>query len=230
MNFVYIIIIACVLAGIILGLKNGIIKTLVQLIGSVCVIILAYVLKDYLANILIDMMPFLNFGGAFSGLTSTCILMYQIISFVTIFVVLYCILNILINLSGIVEKIMKLTIVLSIPSKVLGALVGIVEGIYFAFLIVFVLFSLSLTTTYVDNSKFGKTVLEKTPFVNQVLAQTTLALEETNTMIKEYDKDDLKDLDTSILTTLIYYNLISKDKATQLIEDKKMNLENVIFN
>lgn len=230
MNFVDIIIFACILAGVLLGYKNGLVKTLVELIGSVCIIILAYVLKDILADFLMGFMPFLNFAGAFNGLSSTNIIMYQIVSFVLIFVVLYCILNILINLSGIVDKILKLTIIMRLPSKVLGALVGVVEGVYFAFLVTFILFSLSFTTAFVDDSKFGKTVLEKTPFVNQVLAPTTLALEEINPMIKEYEDKDLKNLNTNILTTLIYYNLVSKKDAADFIKNKKIDLENVVFN
>ncbi|MEG0977220.1 MAG: CvpA family protein [Bacilli bacterium] len=230
MNFIDIIIIVCLLVGAFLGFKKGVIKTLVQLIGMFAIIIISYTLKDMLAGFLIKVMPFFNFGGVFEGVTAINIIMYELISFIVIFVVLYCILNILISLSGMVEKLLKLTIVLAIPSKILGLIVGAIEGLVFSFLLIFILFHVGPTTKYVNDSSMGIILLERTPFIGQVMAKSTLALEEINDSIKSFDlKGDKKALNSQVVSTLIYYNLVDKDTIKKLIEDKKLDLENMTF-
>lgn len=230
MNFVDIIIIVCLVLGALSGFHKGVIKSLVQLVGTVSVAIIAYVLKDYLANFLMDKLPFFDFGGRFAGLTSMNILIYELVSFIVIYILLYCILNIIISLSGIIEKILKLTVVLAIPSKILGAIVGAIEGLAFAFLITFVLFQTGPTSNYVSSSKTGIILLERLPFMSQVMLKTTCAMEDISKLIDDFDEEEnRKDLNVKILSKMITYNIISKEDVKKLGDAKKIDLENVQY-
>ena len=54
MNIMSVVIILIVLFYVVLGFKRGVIKTGVSLIGSVAILVVSYVLKDIVANFLMD--------------------------------------------------------------------------------------------------------------------------------------------------------------------------------
>ena len=229
-NFVDIIIIAFIVLGGLLGFKRGVIRSLVQLVGTVCVALIAYSLKGYLASFLMNFLPFFDFGGIFTGVPAMSILMYELVSFVVIYVVLYCILNIFVSLSGLIEKILKLTIVMAIPSKILGFIVGAIEGLAFAFIVIFIMFHISATTNFVEESKSGVIILERMPLMSQVMNKTTIALDNINKLANEFkDNDNRKELNIQVLSTLIHYNIISVEKVEELGEAGKLDIENVTF-
>ena len=93
MNIMSAVIILIVLFYVVLGFKRGVIKTGVSLIGTIAILVVSFVLKDIVANFLMEHLPFFNFGGIFDGITSINILMYEMISFIVVFVILYCILK-----------------------------------------------------------------------------------------------------------------------------------------
>ena len=64
-----------------IGIKNGFFKQTVLTVGTVLVIVLAYVTKDFLANWFSYNLPFFNFFGPIEGLTSINIIMYQMLAF-----------------------------------------------------------------------------------------------------------------------------------------------------
>lgn len=209
------------------GFKRGVIKTGVSLVGTIAVLVISYVFKDYLASILMEHLPFFNFGGIFNGISSINILMYEMISFIFIFIILYCILNILLSLSGLIEKILKMTIILAIPSKILGAILGLIEGIIVAYLVSFIFIHIPATEEYVMNSKTSIVLLERTPFIGEMALKTTLALEEINSDLKDVKtEDDIEKANLKVLHTLIYYKLIDQGDAQKLIDDKKIVFKN----
>ena len=53
------VIILFLLCGAVLGFKKGAIKSLVAFLGTITVIVVSYYLKDYIANILFNYVPFL---------------------------------------------------------------------------------------------------------------------------------------------------------------------------
>lgn len=229
MNFIDIIILVVLLLGTLLGFKKGVIKTLVQFIGTTAVIILAYTFKGALAKFLMGFLPFFSFIG-YEGITAMSILVYEVIAFVVIFVLLYCVLNILLSLSGLIETLLKVTVILAIPSKILGAIVGLIEGIVVAFMITFILFHAGPVQKYVQESTIGVVLLERTPFIGQVMAKTTLALEEINEIVNKMDENTNKDsVNAQVLQILIHYKIITKEDAKKWIDEKKIDLENVSF-
>ena len=229
MNIISAVIILIVLLYVVLGFKRGVIKTGVSLIGTIAILIISYVLKDVIANFLMEKLPFFNFGGIFDGITSINVLMYNMISFIVVFVILYCILNILVTLSGLVEKILKITVILAIPSKILGALLGLIEGVLVAFLITFVLLHLAPTEKYVMDSPLAIVLLERTPFIGRMTTSTTLALEDINKIVNSLKEDDNRsEANYEVLHKLIYWKVITVEEAQKLINDKKIEFENDI--
>lgn len=229
MNIISAIIILIVILYVIMGFKRGVIKTGVSLVGTIAILIISYVLKDIVANFLMDKLPFFNFGGIFEGITSINVLMYNMISFIVVFVVLYCVLNILITLSGLVEKILKITVILAIPSKILGALLGLIEGVLVAFLLTFVLLHLAPTEKYVMDSPLAIVLLERTPFIGRMTTSTTLALEDINKIVNSLkEEDNRSEANYEVLHKLIYWKVITVEEAQKLINDKKIEFDNDI--
>ena len=227
MNIMSVVIILIVLLYVALGFKRGVIKTGVSLIGTIAILVVSFVLKDIVANFLMEHLPFFNFGGIFEGITSINILMYEMISFIVVFVVLYCVLNILLTLSGLIETLLKFTIVLAIPSKILGALLGLVEGVIVAFLVAFVFLHLAPTEKYVMDSKLAIVLLERTPFIGKMTTSTTLALEDINKIVNSLKEDDNRsEANYKVLHQMIYWKVITVEQAQKLINDKKIEFDN----
>ena len=226
-----VIIIVFLLLGALAGWKKGLIKSLVNFVGLIAVVILSFYFKTFLANFFIDKLPFFNFIGL-EGLSSTNILIYNIIAFVIVFVILYCILNIIISITGFIDTLLKFTVIWIIPSKILGAIVGLLETWLFVYLLVFVLSAFSLTSSYVLDSKVSNIVLDYTPVINNIFGDTTKAIKNVYNNIEEFKKDDTKttqDLDLRILQIEITYGLITKDKAQELIDSGKIDLGDIMF-
>ena len=229
MNVIDIICIVIIVLFGIIGLRKGVIKSLVQLIGTCAVIVLAFVFKDILANFLMKYLPFYNFGGVFEGITSINVLIYELISFIVIYIILYCILSIVINLAGIVEKLIDITVILAIPSKILGGIVGLIEGVIMAFLVAFILFHIPATEPMVADSKFSIVLLERTPIIGSLASSSTKALEEIDEIVSEMqDNENREEVNFQVLHVLVTYNIISKEDAQRLIDDNKIQFSGTV--
>lgn len=229
MNVIDIICIVIIVLFGIIGLRKGVIKSLVQLIGTCAVIVLAFVFKDVLANFLMKYLPFYNFGGVFEGITSINVLIYELISFIVIYIILYCILSIVINLAGIVEKLIDITVILAIPSKILGGIVGLIEGVIMAFLVAFILFHIPATEPMVADSKFSIVLLERTPIIGSLASSSTKALEEIDEIVSEMqDNENREEVNFQVLHVLVTYNIISKEDAQRLIDYNKIQFSGTV--
>ena len=92
-SIILLIILACGAAGF----KRGVFKQLVTTVGFVLVVVLAFYLKNPIAEFLSLHLPFFTFGGDFANVTSMNIILYQLISFILVVIVLQSILNVLIK-------------------------------------------------------------------------------------------------------------------------------------
>ncbi len=233
MNIVVdILIVVFILLGALAGWKKGLIKSAVNLIGLVAIVIISYALKGSIASFLIDKMPFFNFGGSFEGLTSINILVYNLIAFIVIFVVLYCILSIIIAVTGFIDTLLKFTVIWVLPSKIGGAILGFLEAWVFVFLVVFSLAQLSFTSSLIFDSHVGPFMLEHTPIVGTVLSSSSNAVRDIYDEVKKVKDDENKtevDLNLTVLQIEINNGLISKEDAQTLIDTGKLDLGNVII-
>ena len=227
-----ILIIIFIVLGTVIGVKKGLLKSLVGLIGLTAIVIISYTLRAPLANFLIDKMPFFNFSGVFAGLTSLNILIYNIVAFVVLFVVLYCILNIIISLTGFIDTLLKFTVIWVIPSKIGGALLGFLEAWIFVFLVLFVLVQFNITNNFVTGSKTANFVLEHTPVIGKYLSGAKNAAGNIYELVEKYSEEGIESVDNlnrDILGIEVANGLISKDKANELIQTGKIQLEGVMF-
>ncbi len=230
MNFVDIGMLFIILLSMIIGYKRGVIKTTVKLVGLIIIAIISYQFKGPLAGLLIKYLPFFDFGGSTQGLFSLNILFYHALAFLFIFIMLYCILNILLAVAGLLDKLLKATIILYLPDKILGAVVGFVEGVIISFILIFVLCQLPFTQGHVMESKYAHNVLNRTPIIRVVLANTTKTVEGINSLVSQYkNEEDKQSHNIAILNELIKYRIITADEVQKLINKNKMHLPNVTF-
>lgn len=230
MNIVDIVAIVIIALGALAGFKRGAIRGLVQLIGMVAIVIVAYQFKGMLGNIFIKYLPFFNFGGALNELYSINILVYQGIAFVIIYVLLYCILNILINLSGILDLLVKMTIILELPSKIIGTVLGAVEALVFTFVLGFALLQFGHTQKLIMESKIMLPIVEKTPVVRDVFYRATAAAEDTYRTVQKYQETGNSiEANLEILRSLVVVGAVDAATVQECIDNGKLKMDNVVF-
>ena len=220
-----ILIIVFLLLGTYAGWRKGLIKSLVNFVGLIAVVILSFYLKTFVANFLIDKLPFFNFVGL-DGLSSV------MIAFIFVFVILYCILNVIISITKFIDTLLKFTVIWIIPSKILGAIVGLLETWIYLYLVLLILGAFNVTSSFVLNSKVATFMLDNTPVINNIFGGTYKTIKNVYNDVEEFTKDDTKtkeDLNLRILQIEITNGLISKEKAQDLIETGKIDLGNVMF-
>ena len=167
MSIIDCIIILFLLSGAVLGFKKGAIKSLVTLLGTIISVIVAYYLKNPVASVLFRYAPFLNFTGAWTGLVTLNILLYEAIAYILVFLVLSSVLSILIKISGVIEHILNATIILGIPSKIIGAVLGFLESLVFSFIVLFILLQFNQTNKIVNDSSLARSIVNKTPIIGK---------------------------------------------------------------
>lgn len=225
MNIVDAVILLALVAGALIGFKKGFIKTMVSLIGTILVIVLSFKLKEPIADFMFKYFPFFDFSGIYEGLSVLNILIYDTIAFLLVYVFLSAILGIIINISGIIEKLLNVTIILGAFSKILGAIAGLLEMIAFVYIVLFALAQFNLTSEFVLQSKIGTTILDNTPVLSHVAAPTVVAIENIYDLQKEYaDGKNNQKYNAEALMILVRYNIISAEKAQELIDSGKLKL------
>ena len=213
-----VILLGLLILGTYLGWRKGLIKTGIQLIGLVAIVIISYTLRYSLVELMIDYLPFFDFG--FEGLTTLSIL----IAFSIIFILLYCLLSIILTLTGFIDNLLKLTVIWIIPSKIGGAILGFLETWVFLFLVLFVAGSFHVTADYLAESKVSDVMINHTPIIGSYLRGVTNAANQIYTGIKTYTEDETKtkeDLNLYILQLEISNGLITKQKAQELVDTDK---------
>ena len=224
MTIVDAIVILFLLLGAVLGFKKGAIRSLVGLVGTIAVVVIAYYLKNPVAELLYNFVPFFDFSGSWQGLVTLNILLYEGIAYVLVFVILYGILSLILKLTGIIEKVLTMTIILGIPSKIIGAILGFLEAVVFSFIILFVLLQFNGSHTWIKESSVAMSILDKTPLIGTMVSDTYDAILEISDLDEKYkDSNDLDAYNGEILSIMLKYHVITPESARKLIEDDKLN-------
>ena len=218
-------IILILLMGAVVGFKRGIFKSAVMFIGAIVVIVLAYSLKNPVANLLYSFMPFFNFAGDFEGLTTLNLIIYEAIAFVIVYLLLMFLLRVLIKVTGIFEKLLNFTIILGIPSKLLGALFGLVETFLFIFVALFLLNQIPATNSIVTSSSSASHILTASPILSNITKSYYEAFEEVIS-IKDQNMNDKEEYNRRCLEILIKYDIVDKNSVKELIANGKLNVSN----
>ena len=225
MNIVDTIILLGLFLGAVTGFVRGFFKQTVIFLGTILVVVLAFLIKNPLSTIMYQNLPFFKFGG----LTALNILVYEVIAFIIAVTILTLILAIIIKITGIIEKILKFTVILALPSKLLGMIVGIIQSIVIMYIILFIMSLTTLKMDFLKDSKYTNIILTKTPIISNI----------TNDIVKSFNdiaeltkiKVDLKDVDNTngkIVDVLLKNNIVTIGNVDNLVENKKISIDNYL--
>lgn len=227
MNIVDALIILFIALMGVIGFKRGVVKQTVSTVGLIIILILAFQLKNPLAEFLSLHLPFFDFFGAFEGVTALNIILYQLISFLVIFALLEIVLKVLISITGVIEKIFKYTIILGIPSKLLGLLVGLIEGFVFAFIVLFFLKQPAFNIKEFESSTLTSKILESTPVLSGFASDLVETFNDVYLLGKEYSISDPNTLNRETVDVMLKHGVISTDYVVKLIDADKIEIDGI---
>lgn len=229
MNILDAVIIVLLLVGILGGLRRGLIKEVVLLVGLVAIFVISWYLRVPISTFLYKHLPFFGFNGLFKDVSILNILLYELIAFLAVLSILSIILVILLKISGIIEKILKATIILGIFSKIGGAIIGFLEGYLIVFIILFVVNQPFIHVTGIDDSKLSNIILNNTPVLSSITDKTRKTINDINKLIKIYkstgkvkDDNDKDELNEEMIKIFKKYDIITEENLNYLREKGKI--------
>jgi len=95
LSFIDAIILLIILLGGVIGFKEGVIKRLASVIGLILVVILSFILKNYVSVLFYENLPFFNLWGIFKGIQVVNIIFYELLAFIIVSSVLTLIYRVL---------------------------------------------------------------------------------------------------------------------------------------
>jgi len=228
MNIIDALVILIIIVMAIVGFKRGLIHSVVSFVGTILVVVLAFVFKNYVSIIMYENLPFFKFNGFFKNISVINILFYEVIAFLIVLIVLEILLKIFIKVSKLIERIFKATIILSIPSKIAGAIFGIVEGYIISFVFLYV-FSLSVfNIVEMKDSKYRDTILNETPILTSIADDALVMIKDYEALKENYAaNDDAEEFNLETLDLLLKYNIISVESVDKLVEKDKLKINNI---
>lgn len=223
MNIVDIIIILGIIVGALTGFVNGFLKSILKFVGTIVVVVLAFLFKTPLSIFLYSNLPFTKF----SGLTSLNILLYELIAFILCIIILSVALALIIKITGIIEKLLSATVVLALPSKLLGMIIGIIKSIVIIYVILFVFSIPVLKVPFISESKYATTILTKTPFMSNIMNSAIKTIDEIAELTKDsIDVKDIKSTNTKIIEIMLKNKITRTDSIKVLIDKNKIDINN----
>lgn len=229
MNIIDAVIILLILACGVTGFKKGVLKQLVSTVGFVVVVVLAFYLKNPVAEFLSLHLPFFKFGESVVNSASFNIILYQLVSFIIIIIILQAILNVLIKVTGVIEKILKFTIILGIPSKILGFIVGILEGFIITFLVLFFLKQPAFNLKIFEGSKLTNPILNSTPVLSQIGKSFVNTFDDLYELGNDYidKKMDANSLNLKSIDVMLEHKIITPGYVRKLVDNNKINISGI---
>ena len=226
MNIFDIAIILLILLSGVTGLKQGLLKSGINLIGTILIYIIAFKMKDSIGLFLCKVCPFFKFDGYIT----LNILIYQLIAFVLIASILFSIFALILKLTGIVQKLIDLTVILDIPSKIGGFIVGLLEGYVVMFIIILILSVPLRNVEMFSKSKLVNKMLNDTPILSSTLDGVDDAIFNVFniTSVVGEGEDKITKVNLDIMKTYLDCKVITKDDAIKIIDTGKLNSINGI--
>jgi uncharacterized membrane protein required for colicin V production len=227
MNYLDIVLAIILVYAAYKGWKTGGISSLLNLVGTLIVIVVSYFLKDPISVLLYKNLPFFSFGGLFLGITSINICVYEAVSYLICVFVLGTLLALLVKVTGLIDKLVNKTIILSLPSKILGIVASVLQSYIFCFVLVFIMTQVPLSTKLVQESTVAPIILERTPLMSQVTNGVYHTVTEIyDIAIKADGEADKTKANYDALEVLLKYKVISTKNAKDLLDKGKLQVEN----
>ena len=224
MNIVDIVILVILLASIIQGWRRGAITSVVNLVGSIIVFIIAFYLKTPLSIYMYEHLPFFSFKGIFENITVMNILVYETLSFLITASILFIILKIILKVTGLIDKILSKLILLGLPSKIIGAIVGFAKGYILVFVLLFLSASFPKLATYTTESRMNEIIINRTPVLSDVIGDTMKSANEIREVCINSTNKEQANLES--LDILMKYEILSYESANKLLETNKLKITN----
>lgn len=229
MNIIDLLIIIFILIGAVVGFKRGFTSSLVNFVGVILVVIIAYFLKNPISEFLMSFCPFFSFGGIIKGVTVLNIAVYEIIAFILVFSLLMIGLKALLMATGILETLLKFTIVLGLPSKILGAIVGLIENYIIVFFVLYILSMPNfLDVGFIKDSTYREPILKNTPILSNVAESTLAVLDEFKGLSDKYtETENSNEFNLETLDLFLKYKVVTVDTVEKLDDSGKIKIEGI---
>lgn len=226
-NIVDIIIVLTVALWGLYGFKRGLVKQGVMTIGTVLMFIIAFYLKNPVAEFLSLHLPFIKIPGLL-GIEALNILFYQIISFIIVVSILEIVLNLLIRLSGIIETLLKFTIILGLPSKILGFALGVVEAIVIVYIVLVFLSQPMFNLKVIDNSSLAPKILNNIPGLSNVASGMVETFTDVYELTDKYSRTNDSDGYTrDAIDIMLKHKVIDVEYVEKLVEKNKVTADGI---
>lgn len=227
MNIIDIGIVVFLAFGAILGFKRGFTNELVKTVGLVVIVVIAFLFKAPLSNILYEHLPFFNFGFL-KGAAILNILVYEIIAFIILVVILSIILKILMVVTSLFEKFLTATIVLGIPSKIAGAIIGLVYEYIVVFIVLYIMTLAGINVSLVNDSQLRNKIINETPLLSGICNNSLVVIDEFRALQADYGNKSIsqQDFNYKAMELFLKYKIISSESASKLIEEGKLDTFN----
>lgn len=237
MNIIDVIILLFIAMCMVAGLKRGVIKETVSVVGNFLMLVLAFLLMGKVANILYNFVPFLNLHILGISLSALNILVYQIIAFALVYLILSLIFRLILTATKIIDKILNSLILFHGLSSILGAIVGIINGYITTFVILLILSVPFSGNDYFHYSQINNFILKNTPILTNLTSGIHNATNDIYTLSKTIAEDEEKikhsnEYNLQILNIMLKYQIISIDTVEDLISKDKLsdinNLDSIL--
>lgn len=228
MNIVDIVIIIFILLGGFIGFKQGFTKSLVNCVGYIVIIIVAFLLKNPVSEFMMLHLPFFDFFGIIKGLSVLNIAVYEVLAFLLIFGLLLIGLKFLMIATSVFETLLKFTIILGLPSKILGAILGLIKNYVLVFIALYVLTLPTISgNAFLNDSKFIKPILEKTPVLS-IFADKTVSVANEFVQIKDkYENSNTNEFNLETLDLFLKYDVVKLETVEKLVDKDKLHIKNI---
>ena len=223
MGILDIIIIIFILFGAVVGFKRGFTKELVEAVGFIVIVILAYLLKNPLSVLFYEHLPFFQIG-ILKGVEILNILIYEILAFLVLLSILGLLLRLLLMATSVFEKILNATVILSLPSKVLGAVIGIFQHYIVAFIVLYILTLTCFNYEIVNESKYRSKIVDNTPILSGFVDESIKVVDEFKLLKRKYEDKTISEseFNYSALEIFLKYDLVKTSSVEKLIEKGKI--------
>ena len=229
LNIVDAIILLIILLGGVVGFKEGVIKKTTSIVGLILVVILSFILKNYLSVFFYENLPFFDLWGVFKGIQVLNIVFYEMLAFLIIASVLTIVYRVLLSLTGLIEKLLKATVILSIPSKLLGLVVGLLEYYIWIYLVLFVLTLPVFNIKEIYDSKVATSIITKTPILSKYTEKTIDIYNDLYDIIDNRENKSNEQVNEEAMKLMLDYEIITPESARKLIDKNKVIINDDSF-
>lgn len=215
-------IVLLILMSAITGAKQGVLKSVVNFVGTIIVYIIAFALKDKVGVILCKFCPFFNFNGY----PTLNILLYQLVAFVLIAGILFAVFSFIMKVTRIIQRLVDMTVILKLPSSILGFVVGLFEGYIVMFIVLAVLALPFRNFEPYQESKLVNTIINDSPILTKSLGGVVDALTDVYQISSNMDgngTDQKNQINLDIMGVYLEHNVVSKKDALDIVDMDKFD-------